>query len=512
MGEQRSILIVDDEPKICHFLEVLAERDGYRATTARSGSEALGLVQGTRFDLILTDLKMPGMNGLEFIRRVKEVSPDVPIVVITGFATLETAVEALRTGADDYIAKPFNIEELRRVMKRLLERGPARSVGAKATTGEETAGHGTRQPGQAGEASGGRETVGVEPARRPRLVAAGESIPPDRLQSFLAQTLAAINQSLRAASSSIMLCTGESLELRVCEEGRARRLIGVQQPIHRGVAGLVAREGKPLLVTRAEQRAKLPPAESGSYSGASFMCVPVMHRGRALGVINVAEKATGQPFDEQDLDLVVGLAEEVAPAIAVAVESYAEQVRLRGVLEDLSDTYESKDPYMRDHSRRVAEYAVALMRACGATAAEIEIVHHAGRLHDIGKVSVSEGITAKVGPLTEEERERLRQHPIIGARMVERINCLRDLVPVIRHHHERPDGLGYPDRLSGDAIPRLARAVAIADAYDAMISERPYRPALSREAAVAAIRAGAGLQFDVEMARIFCEEVVATVS
>jgi len=500
MGEQRNILIVDDEPKICHFLEVLAERDGYRPATARNGDDALALARSTRFDLILTDLKMPGMDGLEFIRRVRDIYPHVPIIVITGFATLETAVEALRTGADDYIAKPFNVEELRRVMRRLLEgSGPAQSVADRSAV---SAG---------AEPAGAAERDSPADARR-SLCRPGETISPEDLQSFLGRTLAVINERLGAASSSIMLCTGQSLELRVCEEDRARRLLGLQQPLDRGVAGLVARERRPLLVTSAQERATLPPAESGTYSGASFLCVPVVHRRRVLGVINVAEKQSGQPFGQSDLDLVVSLAEEVGPAIAGAVEFYAEEVRLRGVLEELSDSYEAKDPYMRDHSKRVAHYAAALARAAGASAEEIEITHRAGRLHDIGKISLSEQIIAKRTPLTLAERERVREHPLVGARMVERIGCLRDVVPIIRHHHERFDGGGYPDGLSGAAIPRLARVMAIADAYEAMTAARPYRGALTREAAAAAVRANAGLQFDPELAKMFCDEVIASES
>ena len=140
---------------------------------------------------------------------------------------------------------------------------------------------------------------------------------------------------------------------------------------------------------------------------------------------------------------------------------------------------------------------------------EIEILHRAAELHDIGEIAVSEGVLGKAGVLTPEERGLIRSHSAAGEQIFEPLDFLGPERPLIRSHHERVDGSGYPDGLRGDEIPKLARMLALADSFDAMTSERPYRPAMTRSRAAKEIEAEAGRQFDAELARIFCEQVVA---
>lgn len=171
-----------------------------------------------------------------------------------------------------------------------------------------------------------------------------------------------------------------------------------------------------------------------------------------------------------------------------------------GTMQALVAAVDARDTYTADHSLNVSDYACAIARRMGLSATQIETVERAGLLHDIGKIGVSEHALLKKGSLTTEEYESIKRHPRIGANIVEAIPFLADVVPVIRHHHERWDGSGYPDKLRGDEIPLMARILSVADALDAMTTDRSYRRALSPAKARAELSAGRGTQFDPHVA------------
>lgn len=172
---------------------------------------------------------------------------------------------------------------------------------------------------------------------------------------------------------------------------------------------------------------------------------------------------------------------------------------------------EAKCRYTWGHSERVTSYALALACKIGLPEAKQEVLRKGGLLHDIGKINMPDSILNKPGPLTAEEYDIVRQHPVQGIRIVEPLRSIRDTIPLIRWHHERLDGKGYPDGLFGGAIPLMARVLAVADVFDALSSERPYRPALPENECLRILRenaAGGGL--DPELVRCFCEGHVAT--
>jgi putative nucleotidyltransferase with HDIG domain len=184
---------------------------------------------------------------------------------------------------------------------------------------------------------------------------------------------------------------------------------------------------------------------------------------------------------------------------------YAEDVRrLYGQLQraiyqsllGLANALEAKDPYTRGHSERVAALSRRVAEALGLAPAAVDTVGQAGLLHDIGKIGVPEAILRKPGALSPEEWSAMRAHPVTGAQIVAPFEFFAGAARVIRHHHERWDGSGYPDGLAGEAIPLEARVVAVADVFDALTSERPYRAALTREAACELLSAEAGRTLD----------------
>lgn len=181
---------------------------------------------------------------------------------------------------------------------------------------------------------------------------------------------------------------------------------------------------------------------------------------------------------------------ELSPIRRLLRDSYM------SILKSFAIILESKDPYIREHSMRVTKYAVMLAHELGLKPEEIEVIENTGQFHDIGKVGVSDTILQKPDELTAEEWEHMKRHPVIGYEIVEPLKLLHIALPGIRHHHERFDGQGYPDRLKGEEIPLSARILAIADAYEALTATRPYRSARSPDEAVEELKRCAGTQFD----------------
>ncbi len=175
------------------------------------------------------------------------------------------------------------------------------------------------------------------------------------------------------------------------------------------------------------------------------------------------------------------------------------------LLATFSDALEARDPYLSRHSTRVTAFAEGLALTLGWTDRRLDALRLGGSLHDVGKISVSAALLRKPGRLTETELGLIRRHPVTGARLVECFDDFKPALPYVLHHHERWDGTGYPYRLCGEAIPLEARVLSVADAFDAMTSRRPYRPALSLEQALIELERCSGTQFDPALASTFAD-------
>jgi len=169
----------------------------------------------------------------------------------------------------------------------------------------------------------------------------------------------------------------------------------------------------------------------------------------------------------------------------------------------LSGVVEARDFYTDKHMKDIAEYSVGIAKKLNLSEKEIENIRKAGLLHDLGKVSVPDHILLKAGKLTEDEMEIIKKHPTTGAKMIEQVEPLKDAREIIKHHQECYDGSGYPDGLKAKEIPLGARIIAVADAFGAMTTDRPYRKALSIEQAVMELKKFSGIQFDPEIVELF---------
>ncbi|HHX87352.1 MAG TPA: HD-GYP domain-containing protein [Firmicutes bacterium] len=194
--------------------------------------------------------------------------------------------------------------------------------------------------------------------------------------------------------------------------------------------------------------------------------------------------------------------------LALARHSFQSYIDMRqaflDTIQSLSTAIDAKDPYTRGHSQRVAKYAVALARELKWPEDKIELFHYVAVIHDVGKIAIPENILQKQGKLTAEEFKVMEKHTTTGSNIIKDIKLFEEGGLIVNHHHERWDGTGYPSGLNGEQIPEGARILAIADAFDAMISDRPYRRAMNPLSALQEIKNNAGTQFDPRMVKTFC--------
>jgi putative nucleotidyltransferase with HDIG domain len=322
----RNLLVIDDEEAVREALYWSLAGEGYNITLTQNGQEGLKCVQKEEFDLVLTDLRMPKMGGLEFLKALKRRAPYTSVIIITGYGDMESAIEAMRLGASDYITKPFTPEEVRWRVNEILE-----------------------------------------------------------------------------------------------DHWREQE-----------------RYIKKLLIDLGNVIKKLEETED--------------EHGLQKNFVEIIQK----------------------------------------VLHALLDI---KDGYTGGHCQRVAKLSLMIAQALGLPKESEEILRETALLHDIGKLNIKKEILLKLSPLTNEEFTEVKKHTVLGKAFMKAINFLQQGIPTLLAHHEHYNGQGYPKGLKGEEIPLLSRIIAVADAFDAMVTERPYRKRLSRKEAIQEIERGAGKQF-----------------
>ncbi len=477
-SDRGAVLIVDDEETIREMLAEFLEMEGYRVETAADGMAALDVLDDGHFDLVLTDLKMPRMGGISLLEQMAKHAPSTIGVIMTGFGTVDTAIDAMKRGAHDYILKPFKIEEVLHVVARAIEKQRM-------------------------------QTENIRLRQALSLYKVSEAISASlSLDQVMETVVEACVEELDADLVSTWLEDGEGGWFE------RERSVGTRQPSggsdlgELDPAAVVARlsQGGPVLVHGDEAKSFFEGGQTAPLS--SFMAVPLTVRNRSLGFIAVAALASQPRIEEGERKLMKIIASRAAAAIENARLYSDLQATFQQTIHGLASALDKMDRYTSGHSERVAKYAVYLAQRLGLDDAEIEIVRQSALMHDIGKIGCVLNLN-KPGKLTDDEYEVFKKHPGYGKDILSPIKFLHPLIPGVHLHHERYDGRGYPLGLDRSNIPLIARIISVADTYDAMTSNRSYRRALPHEVAVAEIERCSGTQFDPEVAGDFVEGIDA---
>lgn len=304
---------------------------------------------------------------------------------------------------------------------------------------------------------------------------------------------------LSAKNASLMLLESDRQHLRIREaKGLSQQVIdNTRVKLGERVSGKVALQGHPVSLPRGL-------SASGEELEAA-LCVPLKVSDKVIGVLNVRGHHEANEFTDDDIDLATRLASMSAAAIENAELHNKLQNLFVESITALANAIDARDPYTRGHSERVAAFSVLIAERLNFTAEEIWNLRNAALLHDIGKIRIRDNILNKPDKLSNEEYEEMQRHAVYGAGIMMPVKSFRPLIPYILHHHEWYNGAGYPDRKRGNEIPLCARIICVADSFDAMTSDRPYRQGMPVEKAINIIRENRGSQFDPDIADIFIE-------
>ena len=469
-GELR-VLAVDDNASLLRFLISAFTASGCTVTSASTAEQALDLIAGEMFDLVVSDIKMPGLSGLDLLREVKGRRPATPVVLITGAPSVDSAVFGLRHGAYDYLPKPFSIREVQQLVERV------RADRAKWN------GQAPLPAGLAEELS--RRQVSVEMLFRIGDLALQTHEP----RVFIERVLRYTGESLRN-DGAVLLLRDEHESFTATEEGDPAVVDELRALLHAGFDRLARGDGREALTLGRPGRVEAVAA-----------IVPGI--GRSRGILCLGRLAANGAFLPDERDMVVGFAQATAVALQKLALREAHERNLVDTITAFVNAIESKDPYLKGHSARVALYATEIARTMGFDEDTTEVVSRGAMLHDLGKLSIMDTILRKPARLTDDEFSLIKAHPVVGERILKPLRFLAREACAVRHHHERFNGTGYPDGLAGEDIPLAARIVTVADVFDAVTSNRPYRTALPVEAAREEIVRGRGTHFDPQVADAF---------
>jgi HD-GYP domain-containing protein (c-di-GMP phosphodiesterase class II) len=272
--------------------------------------------------------------------------------------------------------------------------------------------------------------------------------------------------------------------------------------IGESVVGRAVRDRKPYPVSDIAKSHYKFPELAHACQLRSMLSVPIIARERVLGGITVYSRKPHR-YNSGEIDLLTAIAGHAAIAIENA-NLYRDSLN---ALFTLAKTIEAKDTYTQGHSERVTRVAAAIADGLKLPPEQVNLIRQICPLHDLGKIGISERVLRKKGKLTPQEWVQIRRHPLIGADILGPIRLFGEGICVVRNHHERVDGKGYPDGLAGNDIPLLARIACIADAFDAMTSSRPYRKGMPLSEVLDEIRRCSGAQFDRDISELFIDMV-----
>lgn len=270
-----------------------------------------------------------------------------------------------------------------------------------------------------------------------------------------------------------------------------------------GIAGMVAKTGEPIIISKGYKISGNVMRSMRGLKLKSALSIPIMSDSTVQGVLNLGKHKNRHLFDKDDAELLMILAYEAGTAISNCRLFQEMHELYEGSIVSLAAAIDARDHYTHGHSSRVTGIAVSIGRLLKLPSDVIDKIRLASMLHDIGKIGVPDSILLKPGKLTKKEFEVIKKHPIYAVNILKHLPRLKDIVPIVYHEHEHYDGTGYVEGLKADAIPIESRIIAVADAYEAMTSNRPYRKAMSKEKSIKELKRNSGTQFDPIIVRTF---------
>ena len=481
--------MVDDDPNVVEILTESLRGKGYTTESAYSGNEAVEKYDSFQPDLVVLDILLPEKNGFEVCDeiRARDTHNDVPIIIISANSIPDSMVKVFSVGAQDYIKKPFSIKEITaKIENFLFEAHNRRDLREQKILLE-------------GEVLKGQEDyIRINRSLKKKVLDMrtlfglsqdlNRLMDPEELINVFSLTVigqlgnesVSLFYAFDESSPYLSYAGGKGTQggilasIRLSREfGLSRQLLGTQD-----------------IISLSDQT-----MEEGARREADFLrnfgfdqCFPLIVKSRLTGIVLMGKKINGQDYTEEELELFKSICNSAATGLENS-RLYSElQSTYLSTIKVLVSTIEAKDTYTCGHTERVADYAKMIADEMGLSKKDKEIVSFGAALHDIGKLGVYENILNKPGALTEREWEIVKSHPEVGANIIKNMKFLESACDLVRHHHERLDGKGYPDGLRGPEISLGARIVAVVDSFDAMTSDRPYRQAFKVDEALMQLR------------------------
>jgi len=486
-----SVLVVDDEALIRETLSAYLYHLGIRhVDTASNGKMAVQALETMTYDYIFMDLMMPEMDGMEVLNYLNTTGTPTAVIVMTGYPSMEKVIEAMRHGASDFLIKPFRLQDVKVSMERihrlhaLMEKNWALN----------------QELEQKKQVEKLNDELQKKIKEKTLLYEIIDTLSQLNLSEDLYKYL--VNKASEACNAekacflvhdpskgSLFSFTNYGVkglqpgtEVALFRKDRTSLCID-KRFIDQHIAFT---NGRPVL---SNKTCRLP----------NLLSVPFQIRGELFGVLLVANKAGGQPFDKDDEFVLNFLAEKAALNVENMALYHNLKENMFATLASLVSAIEARDRYTQQHSDRVTRLSLEIAYELNCQPDELRKIESAGPLHDIGKIGIDDHILKKPEKLSDEEFQVIKTHPIIGVNIVSHLGLDSDELAIIRNHHERWDGKGYPDGLEAHQIPKLARILSVADAFDAMNSDRAYRQRLPFSKCLEELKRNAGTQFDPQI-------------
>ncbi len=481
LNDQKRILVVDDYPQLrCIIREALESDGNYEVNEAGNGLEALDLLQEKNYDMVISDVMMPEMGGIDLLKNIKEVQPNAATILITAYPAVETTVAAIKRGAIDFLKKPFSIDELLFKVNLYLREKQLLSQGETKRS----------------EESFCLERECEDLSLRNYIYDTIENSFGDN--DFIFENIVELAIKVVGGRHGAFLLYDEDedrfhphIVKGVDGESYRAKILPQLHTIFKEVS-----QNKEAVIINSDENPEVYP---------SLICAPLMIRKQVFGILSIRKKERGERFSRKELDYILALTKRAA----LNVEN---KVLYESLYRNLIDTFKSlvssiqvRDSYTEEHSYRVMESAMNIARCMGCAQEDIESVKIAGMLHDIGKIAIPDRILLKTESLTDYEYKVIKSHPGIGESILKPVMLLEKERKIILHHHERYDGAGYPHGLSGENIPFLSRLLAIADSFDAITNNRPYRHAMPTNHAIKELMKNSNRQFDGHIVECFLQ-------